>query len=208
MTDRQACGNVKNEWRRRDEFWQFQLSQQTRELACKRRVYPCCCLPRSNRFSTYGGVSSMTSDLPFLGLNLSPLLVGDKEQLGCRKAPCPDVDPTAQTYSATSELEKNYVITVQSVQKQFSHLSEEEIFYPPHELFDAALARQIALHVMHYELSVPKRRLAVDLQRSREMLDRALKTVNRRKEKPQFEKTYKLIADDVRNTITQKKVGE
>jgi|GEM_PF-1884275 len=149
----------------------------------------------------------MTSNLPFLNIQL-PLNPPSGKQSGAARTSRPDERPTATFSTAASDLEKSYAITVKGVQKQFSHLSEEEIFYPPHELFDAALARQIALHVMHYELSVPKRRLALELQRSREMLERALKTVNRRKEKPQFEKTYKLIADDVRNTITQSKVSK
>ncbi len=127
------------------------------------------------------------------------------EQSGNPSPTSPEESLTAPPPFKNSELEKNYAITVKGVQKQFSHLSEEEIFYPPHQLFDAALARQIAQHVMHNELSVPKRRLAIELQRSREMLERALKTVDRRKKRPEFEKTYRLIADDVRDEIVKQK---
>lgn len=144
----------------------------------------------------------MTNDLPFLNIQIAPSPSGAVEQSDAAQTSCPDEGPAAQKFCATTDLEENYMIAVKGVQKKFSHLSEEEIFYPPHALFDAALARQIALHVMHYELSVPKRRLSQQLQRSREALERGLKTVNARKKRPEFEKTYRLIADDVLEAIS------
>ena len=47
--------------------------------------------------------------------------------------------------------------SVRGVQSRFAHLSEEDIAAPPHQWFDAALARQIALHLLVEHFDVPKR---------------------------------------------------
>ena len=59
---------------------------------------------------------------------------------------------------------------MKGVRTGFSHLSEDDIAHPPHEWFDAALARQIAYHLMVNRYGVPKRRIVAELQRTRAML--------------------------------------
>ncbi len=83
---------------------------------------------------------------------------------------------------------------VAGVQSRMSHLSQEDILFPPHEWFDAALARQIAIHLMNSRFAVPKRRIAAELERSRESIARAIRTVDDRLARPEFAETYEAMA--------------
>lgn len=52
-----------------------------------------------------------------------------------------------------------YATTISAVQECFPHLSWGQIMTPPHNMFDAALARQFALYLMVERFGVPKRRV-------------------------------------------------
>ncbi|MCR9122970.1 MAG: hypothetical protein NXH91_11935 [Phyllobacteriaceae bacterium] len=82
---------------------------------------------------------------------------------------------------------------VTGVQLRFKHLSKDDIIAPPHQWFDAALARQIALHLLHREFDVPKRALAGEIVRSREAVNRALRTVDERLQDEAFASSYSAI---------------
>ncbi len=80
-----------------------------------------------------------------------------------------------------------------AVREAFPHLSVRQIINPPHDQFDAALARQIALHVMVSQFGWPKRRVVEQANRSREALNRGLRTVDERMEAPRFAVVYRRI---------------
>ncbi len=60
----------------------------------------------------------------------------------------------------------------------FPHLGIAAIIEPPHRWFDAALARQIVIHLMVRRYHIPKRRAVLMQGRSREAVNRALRTID------------------------------
>lgn len=89
-----------------------------------------------------------------------------------------------------------------AVRDGFPHLSMKDIVDPPHEWFDAALARQIAMHLMVREFHWPKRRVVEVEERSREAINRALRTVDRRLEFPRFAKHYQTMKQRAHALVT------
>jgi hypothetical protein len=81
-----------------------------------------------------------------------------------------------------------------AVSEGFPHLSIAEIISPPHRMFDAALARQIVLHMMVAQFCWAKRRVVEEEGRSREAIFRALRTVDKRLTSPRFQSHYETIA--------------
>jgi hypothetical protein len=94
-----------------------------------------------------------------------------------------------------------------AVREAFPHLSVRQIIEPPRDQFDAALARQIALHLMVHHFGWPKRRIVEQEHRSREALNRALRTIDERKEAPRFAALYRRIAWRAENLV-RIKLGE
>ena len=88
-----------------------------------------------------------------------------------------------------------------AVAEGFPHLAMRDIVDPPHEWFDAALARQIVMHLVIYEFGWPKRRVVEIEERSREAINRALRTINRRLEHPRFAAHYQLIKERARSLL-------
>lgn len=82
-----------------------------------------------------------------------------------------------------------------AVVEGFPHLAVQEVIEPPHDMFDAALARQIVIHLMVSQFGLPKRRVVEMQQRSREAINRALATVDCRIGNPSFETHYRTIAE-------------
>jgi hypothetical protein len=81
-----------------------------------------------------------------------------------------------------------------AVREGFPHLAIRDIVEPPHQWFDAALARQVVIHLMVAEFKWPKRRVVEVEDRSREAINRALRTIDRRLETPRFSTHYRSIA--------------
>lgn len=87
-----------------------------------------------------------------------------------------------------------FQISVAAVAEGFPHLAVRDIIEPPHDMFDAALARQIVIHLMVSRFGVPKRRVVAMQERSREAINRALATIDSRLGEPAFERHYRHIA--------------
>jgi len=81
-----------------------------------------------------------------------------------------------------------------AVREGFPHLTVGDIVDPPHDWFDAALARQVVMHLMVTELKWPKRRVVEVENRSREAINRALRTIDARMESHRFAAHYRLMA--------------
>jgi hypothetical protein len=86
----------------------------------------------------------------------------------------------------------------------FPHLSVADIIEPPHQWFDAALARQVVVHLMVHEFAWPKRRVVQEEERSREAVNRALRTVDARLAFPHFAAHYRSMADQARTLLTNR----
>ena len=108
----------------------------------------------------------------------------------------------AQHHLVVSEtLQELYDASLSGVQSSFSHLSKIDIAHPPHHWFDAALARQIALYIMHKEFEIPRRRIALELERSREAILRAMNTVDERMLNEQFAENYEAMKQVAHETL-------
>lgn len=83
---------------------------------------------------------------------------------------------------------------VLAVSEGFPHLSIAEIITPPHRMFDAAMARQVVVHLMVNQFLWPKRRMVGVEIRSREAINRALRTIDERLQAPKFAAHYETIA--------------
>ena len=73
-----------------------------------------------------------------------------------------------------------------AVQEHFSHLPLRDIINPPHDQFDAALARQCAVHIIANIFHVPRRRLTRVLGRQRTSTNFALDRIDERRDEPLF----------------------
>jgi len=98
-------------------------------------------------------------------------------------------------HSSQDLLEAVYFACVSATRDGFPHLSVDAVIDPPHDWFDAALARQVVLHLMVLEFNLPKRRVVASQGRSREAVNRALSTINERLECPVFAAHYGQIAE-------------
>lgn len=65
---------------------------------------------------------------------------------------------------------------------------------PPHEFFDAHLARQIALHIFAAQFDIPRRRVAAMTGIGRWTLRNAVMAVDSRLDEPVFEAAYRRMA--------------
>lgn len=91
---------------------------------------------------------------------------------------------------------------VLAVRDGFPHLALRDIIDPPHRWFDAALARQVAIHLMVRVFHIPKRRVVEHQERSREAVNRALRTIDERLQSPRFANHYRRIAEAARASLT------
>ncbi len=106
-------------------------------------------------------------------------------------------------YSEHDRLDAQMAACFAAVAKVFCWLSVRDIVEPPHEKFDAAFARQIGLHVMIRHFHVPKRRVVAMQERSREAVNRALRTVDARLMEPKFQDVYAGIVRDAQAHFAQ-----
>lgn len=104
----------------------------------------------------------------------------------------------------TRDVHRDFECCVKAVQTVFRHLALDAIKHPPRPWLDAALARQIAWHVMARHLSWPVRRVASDVGAGRGAMHRALCTVRDRIDaSEEFASAYELIARRSEHLIAQ-----
>ncbi|GAA5098137.1 hypothetical protein [Bartonella acomydis] len=94
-------------------------------------------------------------------------------------------------YSEVERLQIMLSCSFKAVSGGFRHLPIRYIIDPPHGLFDAALARQIAIHILHYQFEVPRRRIVAIQERQRTSISLSLQVINRRLMEPVFAKAYR-----------------
>ncbi|WP_455466950.1 hypothetical protein [Bartonella sp. B39] len=104
----------------------------------------------------------------------------------------PDVrSDIVNPYSEVERLETMLACCYKVVQSSFRHLPVRYIINPPHHLFDAMLARQIVIHLFHYQFGVPRWRIVAIQARQRTSISLSLQVINRRLEEPVFAKAYR-----------------
>ncbi|AGF75728.1 hypothetical protein [Bartonella vinsonii] len=94
-------------------------------------------------------------------------------------------------YSEVERLQIMLSCSFKAVSGGFRHLPIWYIIDPPHGLFDAALARQIAIHILHYQFEVPRRRIVAIQERQRTSISLSLQVINRRLKEPVFARAYR-----------------
>lgn len=65
------------------------------------------------------------------------------------------------------------------------------------------LARQIAIHILHHQFHVPRRRIVAMQERQRTAISFAIRTVNVRLEEPVFNKAYHQWSEMAKNLFNQ-----
>lgn len=100
----------------------------------------------------------------------------------------------ANPYSEAERLEIMLSCCYAAVQSGFRHLALRHIIEPPHNWFDAALARQIAIYIFNIEFEVPRRRIVAMQARQRTSISFAIQAIDRRLEDPAFAHAYLRMA--------------
>ncbi|UNF36526.1 hypothetical protein [Bartonella krasnovii] len=94
-------------------------------------------------------------------------------------------------YSEVERLQIMLSCSFKAVSGGFRHVPIRYIIDPPHGLFDAALARQIVIHILHYQFEVPRRRIVAIQERQRTSISLSLQVINRRLMEPVFARAYR-----------------
>ncbi|WP_375608935.1 MULTISPECIES: hypothetical protein [unclassified Bartonella] len=94
-------------------------------------------------------------------------------------------------YSEAERLQMMLSCSLKAVSGGIRHVPIRYIIDPQHGLFDAILARQIAIHILHYQFEVPRRRIVAMQVRQQTAIFLSLQVINRRLEEPVFAKAYR-----------------
>ena len=97
-------------------------------------------------------------------------------------------------FSAEERMQAMVEAAFRASRSHFSHLPIRFVIDPPVDMLDAALARQVAIHVLMVQFQIPRRRVMVLLSVGRTMVGQAVRTVDYRRDEPVFERTYRAIA--------------
>lgn len=84
-----------------------------------------------------------------------------------------------------------YRAAIAAVGEFFTWLPLADIEHPPHQHFDAYLARQIAVHITTEFFGVPRKRLVAVTDRARQRIGEAIDTIEARRDAPVFEHAYR-----------------
>lgn len=82
----------------------------------------------------------------------------------------------------------------EGVAKVFQHIAIETMRNPPHGMFDAQLARQVAIHILNVDMGLPRNRITAMMGRQRTSTSFAIQAVDRRLEDAVFSKAYDKMA--------------
>lgn len=97
-------------------------------------------------------------------------------------------------YSEEERLSVMVSAAFRASRSHFNHLPIRFLINPPVAMFDAKLARQITIHILNVEFSIPRRRLTKLLGVGRAMVLQSIRTVDQRRLEPVFERAYERIA--------------
>ncbi len=106
-------------------------------------------------------------------------------------------------YDEHQRLEVMLACCFKAVQSHFSHIAVRDIIWPPRDLFDAALARQVAIYILHVEFEVPRRRIVKMQARQRTSISFAISKIDERLGCPVFAKAYSRMAAKAKDIFMQ-----
>lgn len=106
-------------------------------------------------------------------------------------------------YDADERLRLMMTACYTAVHEHFNHLTIRDVIAPPHGLFDALLARQVAITLMRDGFCVPRRRIAILLDRQRGRICTITKIIDQRRECPAFDAAYERMAARARALFFQ-----
>ncbi|WP_457587323.1 hypothetical protein [Ensifer canadensis] len=106
-------------------------------------------------------------------------------------------------YDEHQRLEVMLACCVKAVQSHFSHIAVRDIIWPPRDLFDAALARQVAVYILHVDFEVPRRRIVKMQARQRTSISFAIRKIDERLGCPVFAKAYGRMAARAKDLFMQ-----
>lgn len=97
-------------------------------------------------------------------------------------------------YSEEERLQAMISACYNASRSHFNHLPLRHIINPPVDMFDAKLARQMAIYVLHIDFDVPRRRLVSVLGVARWTVMQAVRTVEQRRFEALFDRAYERIS--------------
>lgn len=97
-------------------------------------------------------------------------------------------------YREEERLEAMVSACYRATRSHFNHLPLKFIIAPPTHLMDAKLARQIGIVLLRCEFNVPRKRISKLLEIHRASVIQAIRTVERRRLEPMFDRAYERIA--------------
>ena len=87
-------------------------------------------------------------------------------------------------YNEQLRLKAQMTCAYNAAHSGFKYLPIRFIINPPHQLPEAMLARQVAVHIMWNEFKIPRRRIASALYRQRTSISFNIQKINRRLQEP------------------------
>jgi hypothetical protein len=110
----------------------------------------------------------------------------------------------ARWVTEDEDLEAEIDAAVTAVAELLPHLDRADILHPPHAWFDAALARQMVVHVLVEEFGAPKRVVSAVSLMNREAIVRGLRVIDRRLQSPAFARTMARIRDRAADILSER----
>ena len=97
-------------------------------------------------------------------------------------------------YSEPERLSTMLACCYKASQSHFSHLPMRYLVSPPKHMLDAALARQVALYILHDECNVHRRRIVKMLGIARSTMLMAVRVIEARRADGVFDRVYHRLA--------------
>lgn len=105
-------------------------------------------------------------------------------------------------YSEEERLQAMISACYTASRSHFNHLPLRHIINPPVDMFDAKLARQMAIYVLHIDFDVPRRRLVSVLGVARWTVMQAVRTIEQRRFEALFDRAYERISARAKDNFT------
>lgn len=99
-------------------------------------------------------------------------------------------------FNENERITEIYRCCIAAAQKHFCHIPVADVLEPPHHWFDAALARQVAIHIACTKFHIPRRRFAEHFERRRGTIGAGIRTIDNRLDTSEFQAVYSSIASD------------
>lgn len=110
-------------------------------------------------------------------------------------------------FDSDARVMARYEAAIEAVAERFCWLDLSAIAEPPHNWFDAYLARQIAVHITCEYFDVPRRRLSLLTDRARQRIGEAIGIIEDRRDDAAFEAAYRAMCSRAQALLSLKMEG-